>query len=83
MKTYRKILDSSVIHDICWDAENQILLVNFKTGSSWIYHNVDYSVYSNLAKSKSVGKYFNNKIRNSDKYFAQKISKQKELVSNG
>lgn len=83
MKVYHKILDSSVIHDIYWDAENQVLLVNFKTGSSWLYHNVDYSTYSNLTCSKSIGKYFNNKIRNSDNFFSQKVSVKKELVLNG
>jgi len=83
MSIYHKILDSSVIHDIHWDSENNILLVNFKTGSSWIYHEIDYSIYSNLTSAKSIGKYFNTKIRNCDKYFGQKISKKSELVYNG
>lgn len=83
MNVYHKILDSSVIHDVYWDSENNILLVNFKTGSTWIYHNIDYSIYSNLTSSKSIGKYFNTKIRNSDNYFGQKVSKKSELVYNG
>lgn len=62
-----KFLDSSLISSISYDKFQ--LLINFKNGTSYIYYNVPYNVYEDLANAKSAGKFYNQKIKG---YFQSK-----------
>lgn len=78
MKLFYRNIDSSAITSLAWDPDYDILYVYFPTGSSWIYHSVDYDKYNALITAISVGSFFNTQIRNNSQHFAQKASATKE-----
>lgn len=62
---------SSFIKYLAWDSSAQLLAVVFRSGSFWLYEDVDISVYDSLIQSPSIGNYFNKHIR--DCYPSQKV----------
>ena len=59
----RKSVDSSVIAEVGYDASSAILEVLFHTGRTYQYFRVPPSEHQNLLNAKSIGGYFNRKIR--------------------
>ena len=55
---------SSNIQSIGYDDEVKSLYVTFKGGKTYEYENVPASVYDELSEAESVGKYFNQFIKN-------------------
>jgi len=68
---------SSFIKNVSWDPNSEVLLVQFSSGSTWMYHGVPKEVYESLVRSPSVGEYFNKNIRN--KYICQTINKKSNI----
>jgi hypothetical protein len=70
---------SSFITNVSWDDDTETLLVQFISGTTWLYHDVPQDVYNRLVRSPSVGQFFNKNVR--DKYVGQVINKasQQEL----
>ncbi len=54
---------STVIKSVDYDADKQILRVEFGSGSVYQYHDVPESIYKELKETPSVGQYFNAHIR--------------------
>ncbi|MBE9169264.1 lysine--tRNA ligase [Pleurocapsales cyanobacterium LEGE 06147] len=54
---------STVIKSFDYDADRQILRVEFGNGSVYQYHDVPESIYKELKEAPSVGQYFNANIR--------------------
>jgi len=68
-------VDSSSIDSVIYEDGN--LVVNFKTGSSYVYYEVPEELYEKLLKADSVGSFFSKKIRHSFDYFKH-VPKSKE-----
>ncbi len=54
---------STVIKSFDYDADKQILRVEFGSGSVYQYHDVPESIYKELKETPSIGQYFNAHIR--------------------
>ncbi|MDD2636063.1 MAG: KTSC domain-containing protein [Bacteroidales bacterium] len=65
-------VESTLINKIKYNAEKMTLIVAFSNGSQYEYKKISQSVYSELEKAESKGKYFHDKIR--DKYRYEKIT---------
>lgn len=65
--------DSSVISYYAWEEYTELLYIEFRTNSIWVYHNVSRPVYEAMAAADSVGAFFNTYIRNSPEFYAEKI----------
>ena len=63
-------VESSVIKQITWSAkgDKSVLSVHFNNGGVYIYKGVDRFTFSNLLQSESVGKKFNETVRNTYEY---------------
>ncbi|HEX6097421.1 MAG TPA: KTSC domain-containing protein [Thermoanaerobaculia bacterium] len=59
----RHAVDSSVILALGYDDASSILEVVFRTGRTYRYFRVPASEYEALRDAKSIGAYFNRKIR--------------------
>lgn len=59
----RKIVDSSMIRSIGYEAENHILEIEFNSGRVYQYSNVPKKEYKELMKAESHGQYFLQNIR--------------------
>ena len=59
----RKSVDSSVIAEVGYDESSAILEVVFTTGRTYHYFRVPPSEHQNLLNAKSIGGYFNRRIR--------------------
>lgn len=68
-------VESSTINKIGYDEENQVLKVLFNNGGVYLYSNVEPYHYKNmLTNVKSVGRYFNDSIKNyAEKYPCFKV----------
>ena len=62
----REPVSSSVIASVGYSADENLLEVEFRTGRVYTYHRVPPSVYAGLRAARSVGRYFNDRIR--DRY---------------
>jgi hypothetical protein len=56
-------VDSSMTNALGYDAENQILQVEFNSGAVYQYTGVKPEVWEDLHDTDSIGQYFNHKIR--------------------
>lgn len=56
-------VNSSNIKEIGWDGDMKILQVNFWNGAIYQYHPVTATGYQALKSAESVGKYFNENIK--------------------
>lgn len=59
----RKSVDSSVIAAVGYDESSGILELVFNNGRTYQYFRVPPSEHQNLVSAKSIGGYFNRKIR--------------------
>lgn len=64
----RKSVESSNLASIGYDAENEILEVEFKHGGVYQYFDVPQNVYEELMNASSHGVYFSANIRNDYEY---------------
>lgn len=64
--------DSSFITNVSWDTQSESLLIQFVSGTTWVYYSVSQDIYNRLIKSPSVGEYFNKNIRN--KFTSERIN---------
>lgn len=64
IKEQTSTVDSSMINKYVYNFTTQTLKVEFKGGTLYEYKKVDSEVYDNLCKSESIGKFFNEKIKN-------------------
>lgn len=67
----RKSVNSSNLSSIGYDAENEILEIEFNHGGIYQYSNLPEGVYDNLMNASSHGVYFSANIR--DKYPTKKV----------
>lgn len=73
---------SSFITNVSWDDDTETLLVQFISGTTWLYHDVPQEMYNRLVRSPSVGQFFNKNIR--DKYPSELINRaSQQVVKNG
>ena len=73
---------SSFITNVSWDDDTETLLVQFTSGTTWLYHDVPQDTYNRLVRSPSVGQYFNKNIR--DNYPSEVINRaSQQVVKNG
>lgn len=64
----RQAVESSNLASIGYDAENEILEVEFNHGGVYQYFDVPQDVYAELMNADSHGKYFSANIRNDFEY---------------
>ena len=64
----RKSVSSSNLTSIGYDAENEILEIEFKHGGIYQYDDVPESEYEALINADSHGKYFSANVRNNYEY---------------
>lgn len=64
----RQAVESSNLASIGYDAENEILEVEFNHGGIYQYYDVPQNVFDALMRADSHGKYFSANIRNDYKY---------------
>ena len=64
----RQSVESSNLASIGYDAENEILEVEFKHGGVYQYFDVPQNVYEELMNASSHGVYFSANIRNDYEY---------------
>jgi hypothetical protein len=64
----RQSVESSNLASIGYDAENEILEVEFNHGGVYQYSDVPQDVYEELMSASSHGKYFSANIRNDYDY---------------
>lgn len=64
----RQAVESSNLASIGYDAENEILEVEFKHGGVYQYFDVPENVYDELMNASSHGVYFSANIRNDYEY---------------
>ena len=63
-----KISDSENLEVLAYDPEKNVMLAMFVSGGSYLYHNVEPSIFGTLVAAKSVGTAFISLIRNNAKY---------------
>ena len=64
----RQDVDSSNLRSVGYDADNQILEIEFKSGSVYQYFDVPATVYTALMSASSKGKYHIQWIKHSYRY---------------
>ena len=64
----REQVSSSMIQEIGFDKEKEILEVEFNTGNIFQYEDVPEEIYDDLMEGVSIGKTFNELIRNKFKF---------------
>jgi hypothetical protein len=65
-------VESSMIRQVGYDPKREALVVRFNTGKKYAYNDVPASQYEQLLRAESVGKHFNERIR--DRYDHEKVS---------
>lgn len=65
-------VDSSMIRQVGYRPETREMVVRFNTGRKYAYQDVPRSAYERLLEAESVGKHFNDKMR--DRYDHEKIA---------
>ena len=63
--------NSTEISKVGYDADNGVLVVTFVNGGTYRYDDVPYSVWKDMNKASSTGKYFNSNVKG--KYTSKKI----------
>jgi hypothetical protein len=59
----RQFLESSMMRTVGYDAKEQILEIEFQSGSIYHYYKVEEEVFNELIESESLGRYFRNNIQ--------------------
>lgn len=68
----RQYVESSNLRSVGYDAEHEILEIEFKSGSVYQYYNVPAAVYAGLLSASSKGQYHSQSIK--DKYRYRQVS---------
>lgn len=68
-------VESSNIHSIGYDSQNNILHVKYKSGGTYTYHGVTHEEVADLAQAPSVGKHMEQHIK--PKYAGKKAEEKK------
>ena len=71
MTTLIKTPESSNIAGFGYDENNHILIVEFKHGDVYRYYGVPKSVFENMKKADSKGKFLNSEVKNIYRYEKQ------------
>ena len=61
-------ITSSLISQIGYEPNEEVLIVQFKNGAYYQYDNVSEQMYQNMMDSSSIGKYFSSYIKNTRPY---------------
>jgi hypothetical protein len=69
--TFYKDTDSMAIEEILHFSKEKTTVVSFKKGARYIYKNIPEKTVMDWTKSKSLGKFYQSKIK--DKYKASKM----------
>jgi hypothetical protein len=64
IKEQSSTVDSSMINKYVYNFATGTLKVEFTGGALYEYANVDPELYDNLCKAESIGKFFNEQIKN-------------------
>jgi hypothetical protein len=56
-------VSSSNINAVGYDSEKSEMTVEFKSGGTYVYFNVDPSIHAQFVGSPSIGKFFHSNIR--------------------
>jgi len=64
IKEQSSTVESSMINKYVYNFSTKTLKVEFNGGTLYEYANVDPELYDNLCKAESIGKFFNEKIKN-------------------
>ncbi len=64
LSTRRKIVDSSCLASIAYEADARILEVEFRKGTVYRYLGVPAAAYDALTQALSIGRFFASSIRN-------------------
>jgi len=64
----RRHVDSSNIESIGYDAQSQILEIEFQNGNVYQYFDVPESIYQNLMAAGSHGRYFSENVKGYFRY---------------
>lgn len=67
-------VQSSDLESVGYDAERQILEIEFHSGGVYWYMNVPQNIYFGLMSASSKGRYFSQYIRDNRRYPYRKIS---------
>lgn len=55
--------NSSNIARLNYDDDKGMLMIEFRSGKMYRYHNVDYNTWNKLIEAPSTGQFFNSQIR--------------------
>jgi len=64
----RKLVDSTTMRSVGYEAKNRILEIEFDSGAVYQYLGVPARVYEELMRAESKGRYFNYEIRDGYAY---------------
>ena len=67
-------VESSMAKAVGYDSDEEVLQVEFRNGDVYQYSNVDDTTWDGLYKTKSIGKFFNRRIKG--KYQCQRLHYQ-------
>ena len=67
----RSPVESSVVRSVGYDRDDQVLEIEFHTDRVYRYFVVPHGVYRELVEASSVGRYFNERIR--DRYPTREV----------
>jgi hypothetical protein len=70
-------VNSSVIRNIEYDADAQVLYVTFVSGKTYAYDRVPADVYDDLDAAPSKGEFFNRYIRDGYRYLLVTLPRRK------
>jgi len=57
-------VESSNINQVGYDSDSNTLIIKFHSGGLYCYFDVDENLYNNLLNADSVGKFFNQHVKN-------------------
>lgn len=64
---------SSNLFAIGYSQEQKVLTVEFKNAAVWAYHPIMPGAFKDLAENHSLGRYFNDNIKNNERVTATKL----------
>jgi len=49
-------VESSAVSALGYEADSEVMMVRFKTGAEYVYHNVSYDTFMSIKESPSIGR---------------------------
>jgi hypothetical protein len=71
--SYSVTVNSEFVQKVKYDIKTKELMVNLKSGASYVYPGVSKVVFDKFVIAKSKGRFFNDKIRNRKKFIKVNI----------